>query len=304
MNRAPLLCGLVLWVGASLLISRSRWGNQTGLVGRLRPHIGSKGNRGAAQPAGVLSAQSFREVLAPLAQGVGDRIAKLIGVADGLAIRLRRIGSAEDPTSFRVRQVGHSALATGVMLGVLVAVRAPLLIASLALLGAPALTFLVIEQRLISASKRRQARLFEELPIVAEQIGTLLGAGYSLGAALNRIARRSNGVCAEDLRTVTNRVRQGLAEATALAEWAQLADVPELSRFLNVLNLNSEAGDVSRLIGDEARSMRREAQRRALVVVERRNQLVWIPVTVATLIPGVLLMGIPFISALDAWAAF
>jgi len=44
--------------------------------------------------------------------------------------------------------------------------------------------------------------------------------------------------------------------------------------------------------------MRADTHRRLVESIERRSQLVWVPVTVATLVPGLLLLGIPFISAL------
>ena len=138
---------------------------------------------------------------------------------------------------------------------------------------------------------------------MAEQIGMLLAAGYSLGSALARISARSGGVCGADLRQVGNRVRQGLSDTEALREWADLADVEELHRFVLVLQLQQEAGDLGRLISDEARAMRREAQRRLVETIERRAQLVWIPVTVATLLPGVLLMAVPFLAAMQTWSA-
>jgi hypothetical protein len=33
-------------------------------------------------------------------------------------------------------------------------------------------------------------------------------------------------------------------------------------------------------------------------VIERRSQLVWIPVTVATLVPGLIFLAVPFMSAM------
>ena len=89
---------------------------------------------------------------------------------------------------------------------------------------------------------------------MAEQLGMLLGAGYSLGAALQRLARRGSGACGRDLRDVCRRTRHGVAEIDALGEWAELADVPELSRLVQVLALNRQAGDLARLISEEARS--------------------------------------------------
>ena len=49
--------------------------------------------------------------------------------------------------------------------------------------------------------------------------------------------------------------------------------------------------------------MRRESQRRLLERIERRNEQVWIPVTVATLVPGVIFLAIPFVDALHSFGA-
>ena len=65
-----------------------------------------------------------------------------------------------------------------------------------------------------------------------------------------------------------------------------------------LLALNREAGDLGRLIAEEARSIRREVQRELIEVIERRGQQVWIPVTVATLVPGVLFLAVPFVEGL------
>jgi Flp pilus assembly protein TadB len=160
------------------------------------------------------------------------------------------------------------------------------------------LVFLLLEQQLAKESDRWQQRVFLELPVVAEQLGMLLSAGYSLGAALNRLAARGKGSCGRDLARVVGRIRQGLSEVDALREWATLAKVDALDRLVSVLSLNREAGDLGRLISQEARSIRRDVHRQLVEVVERRGQEVWIPVTVATLLPGVIFLSIPFIEAM------
>jgi tight adherence protein C len=80
----------------------------------------------------------------------------------------------------------------------------------------------------------------------------LLSVGYSLGGALARLARRGQGVCGADLRRVCARVRQGMSDLDALREWAGRADVDALNRLVSVLALNREAGDLGRLISEEA----------------------------------------------------
>ena len=62
--------------------------------------------------------------------------------------------------------------------------------------------------------------------------------------------------------------------------------------------LNREASDLGRLISEEARSIRRDVHRQLIETIERRGQQVWIPVTVATLVPGVIFLAIPFTEAM------
>jgi tight adherence protein C len=52
------------------------------------------------------------------------------------------------------------------------------------------------------------------------------------------------------------------------------------------------------LISEEARSIRRDVQRERVEAIERRAQQVWIPVTVAALVPGVLFLIVPFVEAM------
>lgn len=138
---------------------------------------------------------------------------------------------------------------------------------------------------------------------MSEQLAMLLGAGFALGGALNRLAARGAGACGQDLTLVCRRVRHGLTEVEALREWSEVADVDALSRLVGVLALNREATDLGRLVSDEARSIRREVQRELIEQIERRAQQVWIPVTVATLVPGAVLLAVPFIEALRLFSS-
>ena len=290
------LSGLVLWAGATLLLSELRWFSRPPLVQRLRPYTAE----GMATPprGGLLSVESFRDVVGPLSRSLGERLARLFGVSEELAVRLERIHSSLDVTAFRLRQVGWSVAALGIGGLVAAALRPAAPAVLLLLLGAPLLAFLVVEQQLAAASKRWQRRLFLELPVVSEQLAMLLSAGFSLGSALNRLAARGRGACARDLRRVTGRIRQGLSETAALREWAAVARVPALDRLVPVLALNRDAGDLGRLVSEEARGIRKDVQREAVETMERRDQQVWVPVTVATLVPGVIFLSIPFVEAL------
>ena len=294
--RIALLLVVPTWVGATLVLSELRWFARPSLVTRLRPY--APGGLATAERPSLLSLESFRDVIGPLSSSLGSRLARVFGVSEELALKLDRTHSVTGVTEFRVRQVGRSAAALGVATLSVLALTPPAVVVLLLIIGAPLLTFLVLEQQVARASSAWQRRLFLELPVVSEQLAMLLSAGYSLGSALQRIAARGDGACARDLRRALARIGQGLSEVDALREWASVARVPALDRLVPVLALNREASDLGRLISEEARSIRRDVQRELVETMERRSQAVWIPVTVATLVPGVIFLAIPFIEAL------
>jgi tight adherence protein C len=294
--RLAFLAGLALWAGATLVLSEVRWFARRPLAERLRPY-GPSLLTAPSRP-NLLSTESFRDVIGPISRGIGERLSRLFGVTEELAVRLQRVHSSYDVTGFRVRQLGTATAALALATTLTLAVHAAVPLGLFLMLGAPLLAFLVLEQRASARSAAWQRRVFLELPVVAEQLAMLLSAGYSLGAALNRLAKRGQGACAEDLQRVIWRVRQGLSEVEALREWAALVRVSALDRLVPVLALNSEAADLGRLISEEARSIRKDVQRELVETMERRGQQVWIPVTVATLVPGVIFLSIPFIEAL------
>jgi tight adherence protein C len=290
------LVALALFVGSTLLLSELRWFRRRPLVDRLAPYV--PGGSGARRRGAVMSAASFAHVVGPLAQAIGGSTAHAFGVTEALTVRLERVHSPLDVMTFRVRQLAWSV--AGLVLAGVAAAGLGLtgLFALVVVLVGPTLAFLVVEQQLASASAAWQRRIFLELPVVAEQLGMLIGAGYSLSGALARLAARGAGACGADLVRVTGRIRQGLTEVEALREWAALADVDALRRLVSILSLNRQAGDLGRLVSDEARAIRRDVHRELIETIERRAQQVWIPVTVAALVPGVIFLAVPFIEAL------
>jgi len=294
-----LLAGLTLWAGLTLLFSELRWFARRPLVDRLGPYM--PGGMGRRRRTGLLSVESFREAVGPLARGLGSQFSRLFGVSEDLDRRLRRVHADLDVTEFRVRQIGWAlaGLGSGALLSI--AARPPAAFAVLLTLGGMLLAFLLLEGQVTSASDRWKRSLHLELPVIAEQVGMLLGAGYSLVGALDRVSRRGRGATAQDIRGVLSRIRQGVAEEQALREWSELAAVNSVERFVAVLALNRDASDLGRLIAAEARGTRRDVHRELIEVMEKRAQQVWIPVTVATLLPGVIFIGIPFTAALSGF---
>lgn len=283
-------------LGATLLLSELPWFRRTSLVARLAPY--GSGQRHRAQRPGT-----FKAALQPVANGVGGRIAKSFGVRDDLSVRLQRAGREVDATTFRLRQLAIAAGTLLVVAGLSTSAGAPPAASAFLCSASPLLAFLVMEQDVARAAVHRQRRTFFELPVVLEQLAMLIDAGYSLGAALQRLAERNAGSTGADLRRVHERTQTGLSVTAALQEWADAIDIPELRRTVAVLSLVGETNDLGRLISHEARAIRNEAQRRLLHRIDERGQQVWIPVTIATLVPGVIFLVIPFLHALSAFSA-
>jgi tight adherence protein C len=294
-DRPVVIAALACWVGVSFLLAELRWFQRIPLTDRLRPYAPAAATMARSRR---LSTGSFGDVIGPLAQWIGELASSTMRIDDDVATRLTRIHSPLDPTTFRIRQLGYAVAAWIGATAVAVAGGPPPPITALLVLGAPVLAFLIPEQRLTTASAHWQRRVFLELPVVTEQLGMLLSAGYSMGAALRRLADRGTGSCGADLRRVCARIRYGATEVQALREWAELVRVEGVDRLVAVLALNHEAGDLGRLISEEARSIRRDAQRELIETIERRAQLVWIPVTVAALLPGTLFLVVPFFEAM------
>ncbi len=298
MIRLIAAASILLFVGMTLLLSELRPFRQQTLSQRVGPYLPGGSTVSSGSP---LSVESFGQLLAPLAEMIGDSAARLFGVSEELSRRLRRVHSPLDETEFRLRQIGWAVGSAALVLASGFALSGPLGLVVVFALIAPVLSFLVLEQQLANESDGRKARTSQELPIISEQIAMLLGSGYSLGAALSRVSERGSGVIAEDLTVVIARVRQGTSEQKALEEWAETIDLEAVSRLVSILSLNKEAGDLGSMVAAEARNVRTESHRELLESIEKKNQQVWIPVTLAALIPGVILMMIPFVSALASF---
>jgi hypothetical protein len=300
MIRLVAAAALAGFSGVALLLAETRWARRDALAERLRPHAPAR--RGHVVGSSDI-AWSFRASLGPMATDLGARLIRALGVHDDLEVRLARIHSESDATSFRLRQLGQGVLGLGLAASLVVVALPPPVVAVVIVVGAPLLALLAEEQRLCSASARWQRRVRLEIPVVTEQLGLLLGAGYSVPGALNRLALRSDGACARDLTRVCGRLRQGAPTAQALREWAAIAGVPQVDRLVTVLLMADGASDLGPLISSEARSSRQDLHRDLVARVERSAQQVWIPVTVAALVPGVIVIGVPFLHAVGRFAS-
>lgn len=292
MRTSELLAAGTAAFGAGLLLSGVRWFRRAPVWMRLSPYL----------PARTTGDDTHRERVrtSSLSSAPPRALAHLIevmGPLDQLEARLRRAGESAEPAVFRTRQFSGAVVALLAALAATLAAGPPAPVALVLVLGAPLSSVLATEHHLERRIARRRAELVEALPVTIEQLGLLVGAGYSLGAALTRLAERSSGMTADSLGAVVRRIRQGRSEVDALGEWAADSQLPQVERLVGVLALHREATDLSALLAQEAAAVRAEAHRALIETIERRSQLVWVPVTVATLVPGLILLAVPFLSA-------
>jgi Flp pilus assembly protein TadB len=290
------LAAASLWAGASLALTTVPALRRPMLTRRLLPYVAPRITRATPAP-------TWRQRLAPLTLVVGERLSALAGAVEPLERRLRRVHADGGAAGFRFRQLSQAALALVSGAGGAAVLGGPPVLMTALVLAAPVAVFLAHEQLLAHAVRRRREALFRELPVIAEQLAMHLAAGYSVSAGVVRLSERSSGVAAADFARIASRLRQGLSEPEALREWADLAGEPAVDHLVAVLTLDHQATDLDRLVEQEAEAVRAEANRRLLDQLERRAQQVWVPVTVATLLPGSLLLLVPFLDAVRLFAA-
>lgn len=279
-----------LWLGGALCLERLRWFRAPSRRARLEPYLIDA--RGAAARR-----DRPRAATAGAVDTVVDRAAVRLGGHRALRERLVQAGLEPAVATHRARRAATTTVAVLLTTGAVLAGR-PGWGPGSALVLCAVLGPVAGEEVWLRTRRRARAdRLAGELPIVAEQLGMLLSAGFSLPAAVQRLAARANGVAAAGLTEVVRRVRQGESEMVALEEWAARSGTDGAVRLVRVLALHRQAGDLGQLISDEARSVRAEQHRRLLESISRRGQLVWIPVTFATLVPGLIVLAVPFASA-------
>ncbi|HZU71724.1 MAG TPA: type II secretion system F family protein [Acidimicrobiales bacterium] len=295
--RLALVSGLCLWLGLSLLFSLVPAWSRPPLADRLRPFA-----LGQAQPARRPPAGGFRQGLAVVAATIGETVSRAVGSFDDAESRLRRIHSPLSLPAFRMRQLGWAVAAVGVSLAVLAWLRPPAAVGLAALPAAVVSAYMLTEAWLNRACRTWDRRRLLELPIVVEQLAMLMAAGYSLGSALGRVAGRGSGACAMDLAVVCARIHQGVDERRALGEWANATRSRPVERLVAVLALSRDTSDLGALLAQESRSIRRQVQRQTVELMDRRAQQVWVPVTVAALVPGVVFLAVPFVQALRVFA--
>ncbi|MEX2533318.1 MAG: type II secretion system F family protein [Nitriliruptoraceae bacterium] len=226
------------------------------------------------------------------------RLVMRIGSETVLNARLERAGIPVTAVAFRTTQavVGFAALVVAAVVTVVVTLPAAVVFGLLA--GLPLVAVWGCEQVLAVLLRQRTDLVVRELPLVIEQLAEVMKNGVGVAEACAQVAVHTHSVVAGDLGRIAREIAHGVRDEVALQAFADRHDIEAIHRIVAVLDAHRHAADLGGLLAEQVRELRLSAHRELLALMQQREQQVWIPVTVATLVPGVLLLGVPFVYTL------
>lgn len=237
--------------------------------------------------------------------GLATRLLPSSAHRQDLARRLEAAGSTASPERFRAEQVMHALAFAGgsgllaVVIGSLGGtfdIRAlPVLAGLLGVAG-----FLWPDHRLGREVRRRRQRLIAGLPVATDLLALSIMAGESVLGAFARVASATSGEVRVEFARVCAEVRSGTPTVDALEAFARRADCPPVARLVDALCVAIERGapvaDVLRAQADDAR----EAQRRTLMeLAGKREILMLVPIVFLLLPTVVVFVFFPGLVSLD-----
>ncbi|RNM13631.1 type II secretion system F family protein [Nocardioides pocheonensis] len=274
------LTGFGIW----LVVDRWVAARHTSLAVRVAPYLRDLPAGGTLRPPPRPAPTSaFRAVFGPVLGRAAAAVERVLGGSASIARRLERARLPMSVHDFRISQAvwGLVAFAAAAVPSAAVALRSPRRAMPLLVMCgcAFALGVLLRENRLTAQVTRRERRILEEFPTVAELLALAVAAGESPVAALDRVVRRTRGELSADLRDVLAEVRTGVPIARAFDGLATRSGLPAVSRFAEGIAIAVERGTpLADVLHAQAGDVR-EAGRRALIESgARREVLMMVPV--------------------------
>lgn len=277
--------GAGVGLGFLLVIARLRVIHRTPLAARVLPYVRDVPRLDGSGPRTDPSPTSAaRGVLGPLLRVAGESVERVLGGAESLRRRLDRADLPLTVPDFRVEQVvwGLGGFAAAAGYGVLRALGNPSAspVAALALcVVAFVVGVLARDQHLSTQVRKRERRIVEEFPTVAELLALAVAAGESPVTALERVVRRSGGELSADLGRVLAAIRTGEPVASAFDRLAARSGVPVVARFAQGVAVAVERGTpLADVLHAQAADVREAGRRELIEVAARREVLMMVPV--------------------------
>lgn len=274
------LLGVAAMSGLLIIVGRLRITAPVSLVDRVALHRGIREPR--SRDAGPLA--TFIALLAP----------RILGSSGG-SDRLARAGRLGGISRLRWDQVMWGGLGLGA--GLVVAVWTVLTGATgFALVVLPAigavLGLLLLDRRIGAQAKRRQARIEEQLPDIAELLAFAVAAGESIVPALHRVSDMASGDLADELRTVVTEASTGIPVEDALRAASDRMGVPAVERFVDGLLISLERGTPLVGVVRAQASDARATQQQALMEKAGKKDVIMLIPVVFLILPTVVVIAL------------
>jgi tight adherence protein C len=289
--------GAVFALGVLLAVAGMPASRRPGLEARMAPYL-----RDAPRPSRLLAvrpdagAAGLVQLMGPVLRDLGRGVERLLGGAASVRRRLQRAGLAPDVEGFRAEQVvwGIVGGLGGTAVAALLWARGRTAVVPLVLLVMCAAGCGIVgrDQMLSRAAKRREQRILQEFPTVAELLALAVGAGEGATGALERVCRLSQGELSGELRRCLADARAGANLPAALEGLAGRTGLMSLARFVDGIVVAVERGTpLADVLRSQAQDVR-EAGRRAVMEEGGKKEIAMMVPVVFLVLPVTVLFAV------------
>lgn len=263
--------GLLLAVGTWMRVRRPT------PAMRIDPYLGDLVTRPAR------STSTVGAVYGPWLRSAAALVGRVVGGTASVERRLVRLGSPHGVDAFRMQQLawgaaGFAAAAVLALLAWTTSGGTPLVLLVLCGVGMVA-GVLGRDTALTAQVTRREQRLAEEFPVVADLLALAVAAGESPVAGVERVLRVLRGDLADELARVLADVRTGRTVPAAFDALAARTGVPSIARFAEGLAVAVDRGTpLVDVLHAQAADVRESARRDLMEAGGRKEILMMIPV--------------------------
>ncbi|HET7326147.1 MAG TPA: type II secretion system F family protein [Nocardioidaceae bacterium] len=279
------LLGGAAGVGLLLIVDRVVFSRGPSLASRVLPYVPDLPRVSAAATRSTARARggALGALVSPMAERAARRLGAVLGGAGSIRRKLERAGSSMTVQDFRVEQVlwacvGFTAAAAVSTVAALRGSANPVALLIMCA-AAAALGVMARDYWLSSTVQRREQRILDEFPTVADLLALSVAAGEGPSAAIARVSRICRGELSVELTRVLAESRTGVSLPAALDDLSRRTGVPAVARFAEGFAVAIDRGTpLAEVLRAQAADVR-EATRRSLIEAGARKEvLMMIPV--------------------------
>lgn len=241
--------GLLAGGGAYLALLGTPAARRPTLDDRLGPYLRDtpRQSRLLAQRQSLTPFPTVERLLGPVLGDLVELVEKGVGGVGTVRRRLDTLGGGTTVEQFRAEQVVWGAIGLAVALGLAVLSLAggpgPGPVGLLGLAVVLSLGGVLARDRYLSTQvTRREERMLEEFPTVAELLALAVSAGEGPVGALERVHRISVGELSRELGRALGEARAGATLVQALENVARRTSLAPLARFVDGVSIAVERG--------------------------------------------------------------